>query len=154
MSVSAIPAPHVTVATIVARDGALLFIEEESFSGAELVLNQPAGHLELGETLIEAAVRETLEESAWTVRPTHLVGIYQWRAPDGHEFVRFGFAAEPVQHHPERTLDTGIHRTLWLTPSQMRAEQSRLRSPMVEALVDDWLAGMRYPLHMARAVDS
>lgn len=147
-------AARVTVATLVARNGALLFIEEESFAGGELVLNQPAGHLDPGESLIEAAVRETLEESAWTVRPTHLIGIYQWRAPDGNEFVRFGFAAEPLTHHPERTLDVGIHRALWLTPSQMRAQQARLRSPMVEALVDDWLAGVRYPLHMARLVSA
>lgn len=154
MSESGIHTAHVTVATIVARDGALLFIEEESFQGGALVLNQPAGHLDPGESLIEAAVRETLEESAWTVRPTHLVGIYQWRAPDGNEFLRVGFAAEPVMHHPERKLDIGIHRALWLTPSQMQEQQARLRSPLVEALVDDWLAGMRYPLHMARTVGS
>ena len=142
--------PQVTVATIVARAGALLLIEEESPEGP--VLNQPAGHLEAGESLLDAAVRETLEESAWTVRLTHLIGIYQWCAPDGSEFVRVGFAAEPISHHPERALDTGILRALWLTPTQIRAERARLRSPLVEALVDDWLAGQRHPLQLVRAM--
>lgn len=142
--------PRVTVATVVARGSQLLFVEEESADG--LVLNQPAGHLESGESLLEAAVRETLEESAWTVRLTHLIGIYQWQAPRGHEYVRVGFAAEPLHHHPERNLDTGIRRALWLTPTGMRAERERLRSPMVERLVDDWLAGARHPLAMARAL--
>lgn len=150
MSPAGASPPHVTVATVVAHAGALLFIEEESPHG--LVLNQPAGHLEAGESLLDAAVRETLEESAWMVRLTHLVGIYQWRAPDGSEFVRVGFAAEPISHHPERALDTGILRALWLTPTQVRAERARLRSPLVEALVDDWLVGRRYPLHLVRAI--
>ncbi len=138
--------PRITVATVVARAGALLFVEEESPDG--LVLNQPAGHLEAGESLIQAAARETLEESAWTVSLTHIVGIYQWRTDAGVEYVRVGFAAEPISHDPQRTLDTGIQRALWLTPAQMRADRSRLRSPMVEALVNDWLAGVRYPLEL------
>ncbi len=150
MSPAVTSAPQVTVATVVARAGALLFIEEETPQG--LVLNQPAGHLESGESLVDAAVRETLEESAWTVRPTHLVGIYQWCAPDGSEFVRVGFTAEPISHQPERALDTGILRALWLTPTQVRAARARLRSPLVEALVDDWLVGRRYPLHLVRAM--
>lgn len=139
--------PHVTVATVVARAGTLLFIEEEG-QGGELVINQPAGHLEAGESLVQAAERETLEESAWAVRITHLVGIYQWRAPDGAEFVRVGFAAEPLRHFPEQPLDTGILRALWLSPARMRAERARLRSPMVERLVDDWLGGARHPLQL------
>ena len=143
---------HITVATVVARGGALLFVEEEGRGG--LVLNQPAGHLEPGETLVEAAIRETLEETAWSVRPTHLVGIYQWRAPDGVEFVRVGFAAEPLRHHPERALDPGLQRALWLSPSQLRGERARLRSPMVEAMLDDWLSGARHPLQLARVIGS
>ena len=142
--------PRITVATVVARGDQLLFVEEESTDG--LVLNQPAGHLEPGESLLEAAVRETLEESAWSVRPTHLIGIYQWQAPHGREYVRVGFAAQPLHHHPERELDAGIRRALWLTPAGMRAERERLRSPMVDRLVEDWLAGARYPLAMARAI--
>lgn len=142
--------PRITVATVVARGNQLLFVEEESAEG--LVLNQPAGHLESGESLLEAAVRETLEESAWAVHLTHLIGIYQWHTPDGRDYVRVGFAAQPLHHHPERELDAGIHRALWLTPAGMRAERERLRSPMVERLVDDWLAGARYPLAMARVI--
>lgn len=152
MSDARVNLPRVSVATVVARGDQLLFVEEESSDG--LVLNQPAGHLEAGESLLQAALRETLEESAWSVRLTHFVGIYQWRTPDGRDFVRMGFAAEPVAHHPERALDTGIHRALWLTPTQMRNERARLRSPMVECLVDDWLAGARYPLTMARAISA
>jgi len=148
---TALERPRVTVATVVALDGALLFVEEESADG--LVLNQPAGHLEPGESLIEAAVRETLEESAWTVRPSHLVGIYQWRTPDGTEYVRVGFAAEALSHDPKRALDAGIHRALWLTPDQMRQARSRLRSPMVEAMVNDWLADVRYPLKLVQHLE-
>lgn len=148
---SAPDAPHITVATVVAHDGAFLFVEEESEDG--LVLNQPAGHLEANESLLEAALRETLEESAWSVEVTHLVGIYQWRAPTGTDYVRVGFAARPLQHHPERTLDTGIRRALWLTPMQVRAQRARLRSPMVEALLGDWLAGARHPLQLVQAID-
>jgi len=142
--------PRVSVATVVVRDGKMLFVEEESARG--LVLNQPAGHLDPGETLLQAAVRETIEESAWTVRLTHLVGLYQWRTPDGQDFVRVGFAADPVEHDPARELDTGIVRALWLSPAELRAETPRLRSPLVLALADDWLAGARYPLAMARTI--
>ncbi len=144
--------PRVTVATLVARDGRLLFVEEEGGGSDGLVLNQPAGHLEPGESLIEAALRETLEETGWTVRLTHLVGIYQWAAPNGQHYVRIGFAGEPVAHDPERALDTGIHRALWLTPAEVVAERARLRSPLVLAQMDDWLAGARYPLAMARSI--
>ena len=143
--------PRVSVATVVVRDGKMLFVEEHSTRG--LVLNQPAGHLDPGETLLQAAVRETLEESAWTVRLTHLVGLYQWRAPDGQDFVRVGFAADPVAHDPARELDTGIVRALWLSPEELHAENARLRSPLVQALVDDWRAGARYPLEMARTIN-
>jgi len=146
VTAAGVPRPRVTVATVVARDGRLLFVEEESPDG--YVINQPAGHLEAGESLAEAAVRETLEESAWRVRLTHLVGIYQWRAPNGQEFVRVGFAAQPLAHESGRPLDAGIHRALWLTPTEVRAERARLRSPLVEALLDDWLAGSRFPLSM------
>jgi len=143
--------PRVTVATLVPRDGRLLFVEEES--AGRLVLNQPAGHLEAGESLIEAAVRETLEESAWQVRITHLVGLYQWTSPSGQSFLRAGFAAEPLAHLAGRPLDTGIHRALWLSPAELRAERPRLRSPLVEALVDDWIAGCRFPLSLLRGLE-
>lgn len=141
-------APDVTVATVVVRDGRLLFVEESI--GGRLVINQPAGHLEPGESLEQAAVRETLEETGWTVRCTHFVGSYLWSAADGRTFLRFAYAAEPLGHDPGRELDTGIVRALWLTPAELSAAEPRLRSPLVLQLARDWLAGQRHPLSAAR----
>ena len=142
--------PHVTVATVVVRDGQLLLVEEAI--GGRAVLNQPAGHLEPGESLAEAALRETLEETGWTVRLTAFIGTYQWTAPDGTAFLRFAFAAEPVAHDPSRPLDSGILRALWLDPAQLRAAPSRLRSPLVWEVVADFLGGQRHPLSLVREV--
>jgi 8-oxo-dGTP pyrophosphatase MutT (NUDIX family) len=137
--------PDVTVATIVARDGRFLVVEEVVRD--ELVLNQPAGHLEPDETLHAAALRETLEETGWTVELTDLVGVYQWSSADGkRQFLRFAFVATPLVHDPQRKLDEGIVRALWLTRKEIVAESARLRSPMVLGNIDDWLAGRRYPL--------
>ena len=143
-------APHVTVATVVARDGRLLLVEEAIDGRA--VLNQPAGHLEPGESLAAAAVRETLEESGWTVRLTAFIGSYQWTAPDGTPFLRFAYAAEPISHDPARPLDTGILRALWLDPAELLTEPSRLRSPLVWEVVADFLAGQRHPLSIVKEV--
>jgi 8-oxo-dGTP pyrophosphatase MutT (NUDIX family) len=143
--------PDVTVATIVVRDGRFLIVEED-VRGA-LVLNQPAGHLEPDETLIEAARRETLEETGWEVEPTAFVGAYQWKAPvsadgnGGRHYLRIAFAAELGRHHPQRPLDDGILRALWLTPEELLAEQARHRSPLVWRTVADFLAGRRFPLN-------
>jgi len=143
-------APHVTVATVVVREGRLLLVEEAIDGRA--VLNQPAGHLEPGESLAAAAVRETLEESGWTVRLTAFIGTYQWTAPDGTPFLRFAYAAEPISHDPARPLDTGILRALWLDPVELQAEPSRLRSPLVWEVVADFLAGQRHPLSIVKEV--
>lgn len=137
--------PDVTVATLVVREGRLLMVEEEV--GGELVLNQPAGHLEPDESLTDAALRETLEETAWQVRLTAFVGAYQWTSPrDGRQFLRMAFAAEPVRHEPDRPLDQGIVQALWLTPSELQAQAARHRSPLVWRVVEDYLGGARYPL--------
>jgi len=141
-------APHVTVATVVVRDGRLLLVEE-AIDGRQ-VLNQPAGHLEPNETLAAAAVRETLEETGWTVRLSAFIGTYQWTAPDGTPFLRFAYAAEPLSHDPARPLDDGILRALWLTPAELKADPSRLRSPLVWEVVADYLAGQRHPLSIVR----
>lgn len=139
---------HVTVATIVVRDGRFLFVEETV--GPRIVLNQPAGHWEAGETLVEAAVRETLEETAWEVEPTALLGAYSYQPDDlAYGFLRFAFLAEPRRHYAGRALDPGIVRALWLTPAELRREAARHRSPMVQRCVDDALAGRRYPLTLA-----
>ncbi|MCI2260726.1 NUDIX hydrolase [Xanthomonas indica] len=142
--------PDVTVATVVVRDGRLLQVEE-AIAGA-LVLNQPAGHLEPDERLIEAAVRETLEETGWQVQPTAFIGAYQWKADNGRHYLRFAFAADPVAHDPQRPLDTGIVRALWMTPAELEAAAPRWRSPLVWQVVADYLAGRRYPLDLLRQV--
>ena len=141
--------PDVTVATIVPRDGRFLMVEERI--RGELVVNQPAGHLEPEEPLAHAAVRETLEETGWTVELTDLVGVYQWTRPgDGWQVLRFAFAARPVSHDPLRVLDTGIERALWLTRAEIAA--ARTRSPLVLRNIDDWVAGRRLPLDSVQAL--
>ncbi len=140
--------PHVTVATVVVRDGRLLLVEE-AIDGRQ-VLNQPAGHLEPDESLAAAACRETLEETGWAVRLSAFIGTYQWTAPDGTPFLRFAYAAEPVSHDPARPLDTGILRAVWLTPAELKADPGRLRSPLVWQVVADYLAGQRHPLSIVK----
>ena len=141
-------APRVTVATVVVGDGRLLLVEERIDGLA--VLNQPAGHLEPGESLAAAAVRETLEETGWQVCLSAFIGAYQWTAPDGTPFLRFAFAAEPIAHDPARPLDAGILRALWLTPAELQAQAARLRSPLVWEVVADYLAGQRHPLAIVK----
>lgn len=137
--------PHVTVATLVESEGRWLFVEERIAGAA--VLNQPAGHWENGETLIEAAVRETQEESAWKVIPSALIGIYSYRPVDlPYTFLRIAFLATPIAEAPGQPLDDGILRALWLTPEQSLEAQARHRSPMVQRCLDDALAGVRLPL--------
>ena len=144
--------PDVTVATVVVRDGRLLCVEEEA-NGRGLVLNQPAGHLEPDEGLAEAALRETLEETGWDVRLTAFIGAYQWKAPESQRhYLRFAFLAEPLRHHPERPLDTGIERALWLAPAELRAARARHRSPLVWQVVADALGGRRQPLSVLQQV--
>ena len=137
--------PDVTVACIVPRGTRFLLVEEQVHG--ELVLNQPAGHLEPAESLCAAAVRETLEETGWTVQLDALVGIYQWtNSGSNSHFLRFTFAAQPVRHDPARKLDVGIVRALWMTRDEVAAQGRRLRSPMVLRGLDDYLAGRRQPL--------
>lgn len=141
--------PHIVVAAIVERDGRYLVVEE--FINGELRINQPAGHWEPGETLIEGVCRETLEEAAWEIEPTGFLGVYAWQ-PDylPYPFVRFTFVATPLRHHADRRLDEGIVRALWLTPDELRARQDELRSPSVMSCIEDHRAGRIYPLGMIR----
>lgn len=141
---------HVTVATVVRRGEEFLFVEEEAADG-RLVLNQPAGHWEAGETLAQAAIRETLEETGWDVALSALLGVYEHQPDDlPYGFLRFAFLADPVRHHPGRALDTGIRRALWLDGATLTREVARHRSPMVQRCVDDARAGHRYPLGLAQ----
>jgi 8-oxo-dGTP pyrophosphatase MutT (NUDIX family) len=142
--------PDVTVATIVPRGGRFLIVEENV--RGERVLNQPAGHLEPDETLVDAARRETREETGWSVAIEHLVGIYQWTSASGEHFLRFAFAARAVDHDPLQPLDTGIVRALWLDRDEIATAPARPRSPLVLQCIDDWSAGRRLPLSAIRAL--
>jgi 8-oxo-dGTP pyrophosphatase MutT (NUDIX family) len=140
--------PHVTVAAVVQRDGKFLLVEEETEAG--LAFNQPAGHLEEGESLVDAVIREALEETAYHFVPTHLVGIYNWKHPDKDDktYLRFAFAGELRGFEPERPLDEGIVAARWLTLDEVKATQARHRSPLILRCIDDMLAGKRYPLDL------
>lgn len=137
--------PHVTVACVVARGNRYLMVEED-INGVAM-FNQPAGHLEDNETLCAAAVRETLEETAWHVELQHLIGVQQWRSTEhGDMVLRFSFAARALRHDPGRVLDADITRALWLTRDEIAALGERLRSPLILPGIDAWLAGRRLPL--------
>ncbi|MBU9615706.1 NUDIX hydrolase [Burkholderia multivorans] len=140
--------PHVTVAALVERDGRFLVIEEETSTG--LRINQPAGHLEAGETLADAVIRETLEETAHPFVPTALVGVYlaHYERPGsaGATYLRFTFCGTAGERIVGQRLDDGIVRTLWMTAGELRACIERHRSPAVMRCVDDYLAGRRVPL--------
>ncbi len=137
--------PNVTVAAVVERDGRFLLIEEDTAHGRRF--NQPAGHLESGESLIRAVERETLEETAYTFEPTGLLGVYHYYHPgDDVTYLRFAFTGRITGHDAGRALDTGIMRAAWLTPEEIRRDAARHRSPLVMRCVDDYLAGRRFPL--------
>ena len=143
--------PHVTVACVIA-DGDRFLMVEENIRG-ELRFNQPAGHLEDDETLAAAACRETLEETGWEVALDHFIGVQQWHSPvHDHHIVRFAFAGHPVRHHPERSLDAGITRALWMSYADIATNAARLRSPLVLTTLEDWLAGQRLPLSTLRSL--
>jgi 8-oxo-dGTP pyrophosphatase MutT (NUDIX family) len=145
--------PSATVAAIIERDGKFLLVEEHTPEG--LRLNNPAGHLDEGESLIHACAREALEETMYVFAPTHLLGVYMSRF---HRNARQGYPAEDITYlrfafcgtlgtlQAGRQLDTGIERTLWLTPDEIRASAQRHRSPLVLRCVEDYLAGQRFPL--------
>ena len=137
--------PNVTVAAVVERDGRFLLVEEDTRHGR--LFNQPAGHLESGESLICAVERETLEETAYIFEPTDLLGVYQYHHPgDDVTYLRFAFTGRITALDAGRALDEGIVRAAWLTPEEIRRESSRHRSPLVMRCVEDYLAGRRYPL--------
>jgi phosphatase NudJ len=145
--------PHVTVAAVIEKDGRFLLVEEETADG--LRLNNPAGHLDCGETPEQACTRETLEETAYGFVPEALVGIYLSRQvnADGQDttYLRFAFCGALGAHDPQRTLDTGIVRTLWMTADEIRASTARHRSPLLVQCMEDYLRGMRYPLALVQA---
>lgn len=139
--------PNVTVAAVIERDGRFLLVEEQTDQG--LKLNQPAGHLEPEESLVEGAIRETLEETAYEFLPKHVLGIYRWHKPNSKTtYLRFAFVGDAGMHHAKQALDDGIVRALWLTADEIRANKAQHRSPLVERCVEDYLHGQRFPLNM------
>jgi len=135
---------HVTVAAVVERDGQFLMVQE-SVHG-QSVINQPAGHLEQHESLLQAVVRETLEETAWHFEPNALIGIYRWTHPQGMTYLRFSFTGNLLHEEKGRALDEGIEQAIWLDRESLQQRAHQLRSPMVLRCVDDYLAGTRLPL--------
>ena len=139
--------PHATVAAVIERDGLFLMVKEES--DGEIVYNQPAGHLDPHESLIEAAVRETREETAWRFHPEALVGIYRWvQTAKDRTYIRAAFCGNCDDHDPAQTLDEGILDAVWLSRDDLLAMENQLRSPLVLRCIDDYLAGHRYPLQL------
>lgn len=145
--------PSVTVAAVIERDGRFLLVEEQTTAG--LRLNNPAGHLEPGESLTEGVVREALEETACDFVPAHLVGVYlarvvSERSGDEVTYLRFAFAGDVGEPLPGRVLDAPVLRTVWMTLEEVRAQSLRLRSPLVLRCLEDHLAGRRYPMDLLR----
>jgi 8-oxo-dGTP pyrophosphatase MutT (NUDIX family) len=139
------------VATVVERNGKFLVVEE--IAGGERVFNQPAGHLDDDESLAQAAIRETFEETSWHVKLSHVCGVYRWRHPQNQQtFIRVSFAAKAIEHLASSPLDTGIIDAHWLTRDELQNLDEKLRSPMVLKCIDDYLAGNQYPLELLQDV--
>ena len=141
--------PAATVAAVIERAGRFLMVVEQSPDG--LRINQPAGHLEPGESLIDACVRETLEETAHPFTPSALLGVYLWRtapSPAGHAYLRFAFTGSVGEAIAGRALDDGIVEAVWLSADELAKRRAEHRSPLVMQCVDDYLRGRRYPLDL------
>jgi 8-oxo-dGTP pyrophosphatase MutT (NUDIX family) len=144
--------PDVTVAAVAETAGRFLLVEERI--NRRLVFNQPAGHVERGETLLAAVVRETREETAWRFEPRALVGVYLWRNPgNGRTVLRFAFTGPVTDHDAAQPLDRAIVRTHWLTPAELEQRNARLRSPLVLRCVRDYLQGTRHALAAVADLD-
>jgi 8-oxo-dGTP pyrophosphatase MutT (NUDIX family) len=139
--------PNTTVAAIVEQDGKFLLVEEDTADGVRF--NQPAGHLERGESLLEAVIRETREESAYLFEPQALLGIYQWHHPQKDiTYMRYAFIGAVSDHDPQQPLDSGIRRALWMSLEEIRACRALHRSPQVLTCIEHYLAGQRFPLNI------
>jgi len=142
--------PHVTVAAVIEQNNRFLLVEETTSNG--LAFNQPAGHLEAGESLLEAVKREVREETAWRFEPQALVAVQLWRKnADFPSFLRFCFTGSVHSHDPEQTLDKGIIATHWLTQLEIELRSERLRSPLVWRCIEEYRQGSRYPLSLLQS---
>jgi ADP-ribose pyrophosphatase YjhB (NUDIX family) len=141
--------PNVTVAAVIEQDGHYLLVEERA--AGRRVLNQPAGHLGEGGSLPAAVRREGLEETAHRFTPKALVGVYQYRSPEGTTYLRFCFCGA-VDGRDDRPLDPDIVNLHWLDRAGVRGREGLLRSPLVLAAIADYEAGARMPLHVLRHV--
>jgi 8-oxo-dGTP pyrophosphatase MutT (NUDIX family) len=142
--------PNVVVASIVERDGRFLVVEEWDDAG-RLVINQPAGHLDPGETLIAAAARETLEETAWHTEPLELVGIYTYPKPDTDVlYMRYCYHSRALLHEPGRALDHPVERACWYTREELLDRRAMHRSPLVMRCIDDYIGGRRFPIDLVQ----
>jgi len=139
--------PNVTVAAIIQDDKRFLIVEEKSDD--HIVFNQPAGHLEKNETILEAVKREVLEETAWDFKPEILIGIYLCPSTQTDiTYLRFCFAGSCIKHYPDRSLDEGILRAVWMTKEELQANEQKMRSILVLQCIDDYLSGKRYSLDL------
>ncbi|OQA34515.1 MAG: Phosphatase NudJ [Betaproteobacteria bacterium ADurb.Bin341] len=139
--------PNVTVAAVIHRDGQYLLVEEETDDGVRF--NQPAGHLECCENLLDAVVREALEETAYHFKPTALLGVYNWRQEEKKiTYLRFAFIGEIYGWEAERKLDKGIIAARWMSVDEIRACADQHRSPLILRCIEDHAAGKRYPLEL------
>ena len=145
--------PNTTVAAVIERDSRFLLVEE--MIQGKLRLNQPAGHLEQGESIVSAVIRETLEETAHHFVPTAVTGIYQWSPPERPEltYLRFTFTGEISGFDAERELDDGIVRAVWLTFDELMQRAAEHRSPLLAGCIRDYLSGQRYPLALLHDYD-
>ena len=144
--------PRATVAAVIERDGKFLMVEEPSDTGT--VFNQPAGHLEKNESLLQAVIREVNEETAWHFTPEYILGVYQWQHPSGEKtYMRTTYVGKVDNHQPEQTLEDGIIQACWLTKDELVKRTDQLRSPMVMRCIDDYLSGARYPLDMYQCLE-
>jgi 8-oxo-dGTP pyrophosphatase MutT (NUDIX family) len=144
--------PEITVAAITEADGRFLVVEERI--NRRLVFNQPAGHVEHGETLLTAVVREVREETAWRFEPQSLIGVYLWRSPDsGVTTMRFAFSGTVDDHRSAQPLDHGIVGTHWLSRTELQEREQRLRSPLVMLCIQDYLDGKRQPIASVAHLD-
>jgi 8-oxo-dGTP pyrophosphatase MutT (NUDIX family) len=140
--------PHVVVAAVVEEDGKFLLVEEHTDDGIKF--NQPAGHLEDGESLLNAVRREAFEETAHHFEPEALLGIYRWQHPGkpSKTYLRFAFTGQITGFDPTAPLDDGILRAVWMSAAEIAETRHRHRSPLLQQCVNDYLSGQRYPLEL------